>query len=64
MNAANEVAVQAFMAGELSFVGIPEVIERVLEKMPATPIGHFSQIAAIDQEARVRARELIANVPI
>jgi 1-deoxy-D-xylulose 5-phosphate reductoisomerase len=56
--------VQAFMDGELPFIGIPEVIERALEKMPPTPIGHFSQIAAIDHEARVKARELIANVPV
>ena len=35
LNAANEVAVHAFLAGELPFTGIPEVIDRTLEAVPA-----------------------------
>ena len=35
LNAANEIAVHAFLAGELPFVGIAEVIERTLEALPA-----------------------------
>ncbi|MBI5310765.1 MAG: 1-deoxy-D-xylulose-5-phosphate reductoisomerase [Actinobacteria bacterium] len=64
MNAANEVAVQAFLGGELSFLGIPEVIERTLEVMPADPFGHFSQIPAVDDEARAKAREFVGQVPV
>ncbi|MBI5311250.1 MAG: 1-deoxy-D-xylulose-5-phosphate reductoisomerase, partial [Actinobacteria bacterium] len=64
MNAANEVAVQAFLDGELSFLGIPEVIERTLEVMPADPFGHFSQIPAVDDEARAKAREFVGQVPV
>ncbi|MFY9487269.1 MAG: 1-deoxy-D-xylulose-5-phosphate reductoisomerase [Solirubrobacterales bacterium] len=64
MNAANEVAVHAFLAGELPFTGIASVIDLALEAMPATPIGHFSHLASIDDEARIKARELIAEVPV
>lgn len=63
MNAANEVAVAAFLAGELPFLGIPEVIERTLDSMPADPFGHFSQIPDVDDEARARAREYAQQVP-
>lgn len=61
MNAANEVAVAAFLAGELPFLGIAEVIERTLEAMPSDPFGHFSQIPGVDDEARAKAREFAAE---
>src|SRR6185437_5258934 len=38
LNAANEVAVEAFLDGELSFLGIAEVIERALDELPAEPL--------------------------
>ena len=41
LNAADEVAVAAFLDGRIPFTGIAEVIERVLEEMPAQPVGHF-----------------------
>src|SRR5919206_51957 len=41
LNAANEVAVHAFLAGRLSFTGIAAVIERVLERIPAAPVHGF-----------------------
>ena len=58
LNAANEIAVHAFLAGELPFLGIAEVIERTLEALPARPVRHFSDLYAADGEARQRAREL------
>jgi 1-deoxy-D-xylulose-5-phosphate reductoisomerase len=64
LNAANEVAVEAFLAGQLPFTGIPEVIERCLEKLEARPVGHFEDLYAADAEARERARELIERTPI
>ena len=57
LNAANEVAVHAFLAGELPFLGIPAVIEDTLDALPARPVGHFSDLYAADSEARERARE-------
>ncbi len=55
LNAANEVAVGAFLAGEIGFTGIPEVVERVLESTPAPPPSHFADLFDCDAEARHRA---------
>jgi 1-deoxy-D-xylulose-5-phosphate reductoisomerase len=62
LNAANEIAVHAFLRGELSFLGIAEVIERTIEALPARPVRHFSDLYAADAEARERARELCQAV--
>jgi 1-deoxy-D-xylulose-5-phosphate reductoisomerase len=55
LNAADEVAVAAFLDGRLPFTGIPAVIERILEQMPARPVTHFEDLFATDAEARERA---------
>ncbi|MEX1142335.1 MAG: 1-deoxy-D-xylulose-5-phosphate reductoisomerase [Thermoleophilaceae bacterium] len=62
LNAANEIAVHAFLAGELAFLGIAEVIERTLAQIPARPVRHFSDLYDADAEARARARELCPGV--
>jgi 1-deoxy-D-xylulose-5-phosphate reductoisomerase len=62
LNAANEIAVQAFLDGDLSFLGIAEVIERSLEAIPARPVGHFSDLIRADAEARDHAAELVDGV--
>jgi 1-deoxy-D-xylulose-5-phosphate reductoisomerase len=62
LNAANEVAVGAFLDGELSFTGIAEVIERALTDLPAEPVRHFSDLYRADAAARARADELIQGV--
>jgi len=62
LNAANEVAVGAFLEGDLSFVGIAEVIERSLEQLPAEPVRHFSDLYRADAAARELARELVEGV--
>jgi 1-deoxy-D-xylulose-5-phosphate reductoisomerase len=56
LNAANEVAVHAFLRGELSFTGIARVIESTLAELPARPLRHFSDLYAADGEAREVAR--------
>ncbi|MGD9737515.1 MAG: 1-deoxy-D-xylulose-5-phosphate reductoisomerase [Solirubrobacterales bacterium] len=55
LNAADEVAVAAFLDGRIPFTGIEAVIERVLEEMPAQPVTHFEDLFATDAEARQRA---------
>jgi len=55
LNAANEVAVGAFLAGELPFTGIAAVVESVLEATPAPPATHFADLFDCDAEARRRA---------
>ena len=60
LNAANEVAVHAFLAGDLSFVGIPRVIESTLSELPAQPVRHFSDLYSADAQAREVARGVAA----
>jgi 1-deoxy-D-xylulose-5-phosphate reductoisomerase len=60
LNAANEVAVHAFLAGDLPFTGIPRVIESTLSELPAQPVRHFSDLYAADAQAREVARGVTA----
>jgi 1-deoxy-D-xylulose-5-phosphate reductoisomerase len=60
LNAANEVAVHAFLDGRLDFLGIPAVIEAALERLPAAPVRAFESLYEADREARAVAAELIA----
>jgi 1-deoxy-D-xylulose-5-phosphate reductoisomerase len=54
-NAANEVAVSAFLAGRLPFLGIAEVVEETLAAVPGRPAGDLEELTAIDAEARILA---------
>jgi 1-deoxy-D-xylulose-5-phosphate reductoisomerase len=60
LNAANEVAVHAFLAGDLSFTGIPRVIESTLSELPSMPVRHFSDLYSADAQAREVARGVAA----
>jgi len=62
LNAANEVAVHAFLSRRLPFTGIAEVIERALDATPVAPAGHFEELYEADSEARERTRDLIEAV--
>jgi 1-deoxy-D-xylulose-5-phosphate reductoisomerase len=59
-NAANEVAVAAFLAGAIPFGRIAEVIERVLETHRVEPVTDLNTVRAADQESRRRAREVLS----
>jgi 1-deoxy-D-xylulose-5-phosphate reductoisomerase len=59
LNAADEVAVEAFLARRLPFGGIARVIERVLDRMPKVPLGSIDDVLAADGEARRLARQEI-----
>jgi 1-deoxy-D-xylulose-5-phosphate reductoisomerase len=60
LNAADEVAVEAFLDGRLAFTGIADVVEQTLDAMPPRPPGHFEELFAVDAEARERAAEAVA----
>jgi 1-deoxy-D-xylulose-5-phosphate reductoisomerase len=60
LNAANEIAVHAFLNRGLDFLGIPAVIESVLERLPSGPVRAFESLHDADREARAAASELIA----
>ncbi len=62
LNAADEVAVAAFLDGRISFTAIVEVVERTLDALPASRPGHFEDLFAADVEARERAGELVGRV--
>jgi 1-deoxy-D-xylulose-5-phosphate reductoisomerase len=60
LNAANEVAVHAFLSDRLGFMGIPAVIEATLERLPAARVHSFDTLYAADAEARRIAAETVA----
>jgi 1-deoxy-D-xylulose-5-phosphate reductoisomerase len=64
LNAADEVAVEAFLARRIPFTGIPEVIEQTLEAIPAGPIRHFEDLFDVDEAAREHARGLIEGLAV
>ena len=62
LNAADEVAVAAFLAGRIGFTAIPAAIEAVLEAMPARRPTHFEDLFAVDAEARQRTEETVGGL--
>jgi 1-deoxy-D-xylulose-5-phosphate reductoisomerase len=62
LNAADEVAVAAFLDGRIEFTAIGAAIERVLEEMPAQPVTHFEDLFAVDEEARRRTVEYVGGL--
>jgi len=60
LNAANEIAVHAFLQGSLRFLEIPEVIEQTLSTLPGEPVRAFESLYEADREARRVAGEAVA----
>jgi 1-deoxy-D-xylulose-5-phosphate reductoisomerase len=60
MNAANEVAVHAFLAGRIAFLEIEAVIEETLAQLPAQGIHSFDALGEADTMARRVADELVS----
>ena len=61
---ANEVAVHVFLAGRLSFMGIPAVIEQTLERVGAAGVHSFDSLYEADARAREVAEKLIPTHPV
>ena len=59
LNAANEVAVHAFLGGRLRFLEIPAVIEETLARLPSQRVHSFDTLADADGDARKVAGELV-----
>jgi len=59
LNAANEVAVQAFLDGRLNFVAISRVIDKVLQRLDSSPVKALSDVLDADAAARRMAASLI-----
>lgn len=62
LNAANEVAVDAFVSQRLSFLGIAEAVEETMSSLAHLPGETLAEILAADQEARAQAAQLIASL--
>ena len=60
LNAANEIAVHAFLDGRLRFLGIAEVIERTLSQLGSEPVRAFESLYEADRQARAVALEAVA----
>jgi 1-deoxy-D-xylulose-5-phosphate reductoisomerase len=60
LNAANEIAVHAFLDGRLRFVEISQVIERTLQELGSHPVRAFESLYDADREARQCAADLVA----
>jgi 1-deoxy-D-xylulose-5-phosphate reductoisomerase len=60
LNAADEVAVEAFLARKISFPGIPRTIEKVLELTPESHPETIAAVLEVDSEARHRAHQVIS----
>jgi 1-deoxy-D-xylulose-5-phosphate reductoisomerase len=64
LNAANEVAVHAFLTGRVGFMGIPAVIEQTLERVGAATVHAFETLYRADAAARAVAAEIIPTLPV
>jgi len=62
VNAANEVAVHAFLGGRLPFLGIADVVETCLERLGDEPVASIDDVFACDAAARASAREAAERV--
>jgi 1-deoxy-D-xylulose-5-phosphate reductoisomerase len=61
LNAANEVAVEAFLAGALPFLSIADVVEAVLAELPAQAVVDVETLCDRDRTAREAARRVLRN---
>ena len=62
LNAANEIAVHAFLEGRLGFLQIPRVIEQTLSELPGEPVRAFESLYEADRQARTVAGETVAGL--
>jgi len=61
MNAANEVANQAFRERRIGFMDIVSSVEKVLERVENVPVGELDEVWSHDARARALANEVIAS---
>lgn len=61
LNAANEVAVAAFLEGNLEFLGIPKVIEATLDSLDCPPATDLESILEVDRSARATALSFVKS---
>ena len=62
LNASNEVAVASFLAGQLPFTAIPEVIAATMDAHTASPVDTLAAVRAVDAWAHAHARDLVRGL--
>ncbi len=62
LNAGDEIAVEAFLAGRLKFPDIPRVIERVMKQTSEGPFSSLQDVLDCDQDARRRAAAVVTEM--
>lgn len=67
LNAADEIAVEAFLAGQISFPSIPAIVEETLGRVPVRQAASVQEILDIDEQSRATARMIVreraGNIP-
>jgi 1-deoxy-D-xylulose-5-phosphate reductoisomerase len=61
LNAANEIAVEAFLNRKISFLAIPRLIDAVLGRLPVRPVKAIADVLSADTEARLAAQEWVLS---
>jgi 1-deoxy-D-xylulose-5-phosphate reductoisomerase len=64
LNAADEVAVAAFLGEQIPFAAIPGIVEQALDSFAPRAPGHFEDLFEADRRARERAAELVAELGV
>ena len=59
LNAADEIAVEAFLAGQIAFPSIATVVEETLERVPVREAGSVQEVLEIDELSRSVARQIV-----
>ncbi len=62
LNAANEIAVQAFLEGKISWLQIEEVVEETLMKHGVIELSDIETVLNVDKEARITAKQMLDKI--
>ena len=63
LNAANEVAVEAFLGGKIRFTEIARVISETLDAVPVIPLNSLDDVLAADAMARAKSAGIVERLP-
>ena len=61
LNAADEIAVEAFLAGKISYPAIAETVSATLEAVPVRVAQSIGEVLDVDLESRAKARQLVSK---
>ena len=64
MNAANEIAVAAFLQKRIGFMQMPDLLEQVMQKVVYLPDPQLEDILRSDEEARTYAKEILRKLTL